>query len=163
MSNGPIANYIYMARSGGRPLGYNAVGPGWKHLLELLDGIMVQTIENAVSNATVALPEYRDAENTAEATVKVLQIKEKFGGLRVYFETDGMSRRFTEYLNGAASFAMGMSLQTCEKCGSRQGAETRKKKEAKYGRVLSLCEGCHEERDHLPEGQWFELGNGDKT
>lgn len=162
---GPCASYEDRSWPGGpgKFVGYDAVGPGWKHLLEILDRIMVRAIENARINAAVTLPEHREEGNTAEASVEILQIKEKFGGLRVYFQTKGMSIRFREYLNGAASFAECMSLRTCEVCGAEEGVETRPNSQRKYSRTLTLCTKHHQERDERPPGEWFQMGNGDKV
>lgn len=149
MSNGPIANYVYSPWKDrpGREVGFDAVGAGWKHILEQLDDLMVNVIENAASNATKALPEFRDAENTAQAAVEIVQIKEKFGGLRVYHRASGMSKGFAAEINGAIRLAERFSYITCEECGSRQEVETRTPKGTKWGRTLTLCASCHKERD----------------
>lgn len=44
-------------------------------------------------------------------SVKIVQIKEKFGGLRFYY--DGGD----EYIRGAVALAEDMSYKTCEECG----------------------------------------------
>lgn len=162
---GPCAAYEYKPWTDrpGKKLGYDAVGPGWKFILETLDRIMVGTIENARSNATIALPQYKEEGNTPEAAVEILQIKEKFGGLRVYLQATGLSANLRGYLSGAVSFAECMSLQTCEVCGVREGVETRPNSQRKYSRTLTLCARHHQERDNTPPGEWFQLGNGDKT
>jgi cytochrome c553 len=160
MSDGPVANYVYKPWKDrpGRELGFNAVGPGWTHILETLDSLMANVVENAISNATIARPEYRVKGNTAEATIEVVQIKEKFGGLRVYYQTSGIGPGMVDLLDGAVRMAEGLAYITCEKCSSLEGTETRIKKSSKYGRTLTLCASCHGERDN---SETFEMGNGD--
>ncbi len=166
MSDGPIANYTYSPwmNKPGTKLGFSAVGPGWTTILESLDELMVNTIEHAVQHGTVVKEKYREAGNTADAKIVVGQIKEKFGGLRVYIDSmEGISDRLQERIHGAVNMAEYMAYKTCEKCGSMDGVDTRNKKDTKAGRTLTLCGVCHEERDNLPPDQWFEFGNGDKT
>jgi hypothetical protein len=165
MSNGPIENYIYAPYRDqpGKTLGYSAVGPGWTKLLEALDSYMVSSIAHAVQHATVVKEEYRDKQCKEDASIVLLQIKEKFGGLRVYWKGEGLGDRIWNQVGGATQLTEMLSYQTCEKCGSMEGAETRNKKDAKYGRILTLCESCHKERDNLAPAERFEFGNGDWT
>jgi hypothetical protein len=167
MSDGPIANYIYNSGypdAADKKLGYAAVGPGWAILLETLDSIMVSSIAHAIQHATVVKEEYRDKQCKTDASIKILQVKEKFGGLRVYWQGEGLGDRIWNQVGGAAHMTEALSYKTCEKCGSMEGAETRKKKDMKLGgRVLTLCESCHKERDNLGPADRFEFGNGDWT
>jgi len=165
ISGGPVANYVYKPWTDrpGKELGFTAVGPGWAHILKTLDSLMANVIENAISNATIARPEYRVKGNTAEATIEVVQIKEKFGGLRVYYQTSGIGPGMVDLLDGAVRMAEGLACITCEKCSSLEGTETRVKKDSKYGRILTLCSKHHNERDNLNSKQVFEIGNGDEV
>jgi hypothetical protein len=150
MSNGPVENYTYSPwlDRPGKKLGYSAVGPGWRTILECLDGIMVNTIENAVANATKAREEYRKEGNSADAAIVVGQIKEKFGGLRVYLDSmTGICESSQNEVYGAIRQAEAMSYRMCEKCGSMDGVETRVKKGAKFGWSLTMCAEHHKERD----------------
>ena len=63
------------------------------------------------------------------APVKLVQIKEKFGGLRFYY--DGGD----EYVDGAVSMAEEMSYKICERCGSPGRPN-------KGGWVVTLCTRC---------------------
>lgn len=161
MSDGPIENYTY-SPWGDRPgtkLGYSAVGPGWTEILKSLDSLMVNTIKYAVRNATLAREEFRQEGNTADAKIVVGQIKEKFGGLRVYIDSmEGISERCQNEIHGAVQMAEYMCYKTCEKCGSMKDVETRCKKDSKRGRTLTLCGECHNERDN---SDVFAIGNGD--
>ena len=165
MSDGPIENYEYSPylNRPGTKLGFSAVGPGWTPILESLDSLMVGSVAHAVQHATVVKEEYRDKQCEADASITILQIKEKFGGLRVYWTGEGLGDRIWNQVSGAVNMAEAMAHKTCEKCGSLDGTATRNRKSEKYGRILTLCGSCHDERDNLAPGQWFEFGNGDKT
>jgi hypothetical protein len=63
--------------------------------------------------------------------VTFVQIKEKFGGLRLYY--DGGD----DYLRGAARLAESISYVTCEQCGNAGTAN-------KSGWIKTLCEPCRE-------------------
>jgi hypothetical protein len=165
--DGPVENYTYKPYRDrpGTKEGYSAVGPGWETILKCLDSTLKNYLENVISNATVAREEYREEGNTGEPKIMIGQIKEKFGGLRVYPDCiEGMSDRYRERVWGAINMAESMSYNMCEKCGSTTGVETRGPAGKKFGgRVLTLCAVHHEERENLPAGAWFEFGNGDKT
>lgn len=69
------------------------VGSGWKHILELVY-----------------------AGKGLTPSVNIVQVKEKFGGLRIYFDSEDMDeyRRFGELV----TLAEYMSARTCEYCGA---------------------------------------------
>jgi len=67
--------------------------------------------------------------------VEILQIKEKFGGLRFY--VDGGSKE----LQQAIRWAMDESLKMCEKCGSREDVEA-KTSPPLHVWIKTLCEDC---------------------
>lgn len=162
MSDGPVANYVYNPWKDrpGKEIGFNAVGPGWQPLLEAVDSIMKWAIETAVTNTTIQNPRFRNETNTVDAHIGVEQIKEKFGGLRIYWESSGIEDRLKNQVYGAIMLAESLSFKICEKCGSFKGTETRVKKEAKWGHTLTLCGICHEKRGN---SEIFEIGNGDKV
>lgn len=163
MNEGPIEGYTY-SPSGSKPgekLGFSAVGPGWTPLLRTLDNFMRGAISHAVQHATVVREEYRDQECEADANIQILQIKEKFGNLRVYWRSNGLGSKIREQVSGAVSMAEAMSLLMCEECGSTEGTETRGKNGSRFSRTLTLCAKHHAERDSLTT-QAFEFGNGDK-
>ncbi len=62
------------------------------------------------------------------------QIKEKFGGLRIYF-SGGDS-----YIDGVVSMAEEMSYKICETCGSPGRPN-------KEGWIITLCEKCKEKNN----------------
>lgn len=69
--------------------------------------------------------------------IKVAQVKEKFGGLRFYYDNgDGNG-----YIDGLVSMAEAMSYVTCEVCGDSG-------KVRKNGYIRTLCD-CHSGKDVL--------------
>ena len=67
-------------------------------------------------------------------SVKIVQIKEKFGGLRFYY--DGGDH----YVHGAVALAEDLSYKICERCGNPG-------KPNKAGWIRTLCDKCEEERN----------------
>ena len=67
-------------------------------------------------------------QNNLEVTV--LQVKEKFGGLRFYISGN------SEYINGLISMAEGMSFYICEYCGERGESSS------KSGWIKTKCKEC---------------------
>lgn len=66
--------------------------------------------------------------------VKFDQIKEKFGGLRVYLSGGD------EYVKGLVRMAEGFSYKICEVCGERGSPN-------KGGWITTLCEGCRNKNE----------------
>lgn len=103
-----------------------AVGPGWMGLLdELFSFLQFHTDKNGYGQ------------------VIAVQIKEKFGGLRFYYEVEGDQKdkygypRSNDFLEGAISFAEYKSYKTCKECGA-----TGKLRGSGFKRVL--CKKCEE-------------------
>ncbi|MDX1470939.1 MAG: hypothetical protein R3213_05550 [Flavobacteriaceae bacterium] len=88
-----------------------SIGGGWRDLVEGL---------------CLSIEELLDEDND----VVVLQIKEKFGGLRFYFE--GSVEGITDLVRDASS----KSFRICETCG-KEGSLT-----AKGYRYRTICEAC---------------------
>lgn len=61
--------------------------------------------------------------------VKFDQVKEKYGGLRLYFSGGD------EYIEGLVSMAEAFSYQVCENCGNKGQPN-------KGGWISTLCESC---------------------
>jgi len=93
------------------------VGKGWEHILSTL----LSVIDHHVSN----LPE------ELKGQIYIVQIKEKFGGLRFYMNHE------TPFINGAITFAERLSESTCEDCG----APGTKKQVG--GWISCRCGECH--------------------
>jgi hypothetical protein len=88
---------------------------GWYELLASVCWRIFQHDRN------IADPEY--------TPVKFDQIKEKYGGLRVYYSGGD------DYIRGVASMAEEYSYKVCEVCGSAG-------KPNKGGWITTLCESC---------------------
>lgn len=113
-----------------RPYGGFAVGPGWWPILEALCG----QIHHHVEWKQNQLEKYQRGEGCPD--VVVTQIKEKFGGLRFYY--DGGD----DMVDGMVRMAESWAARTCEECGapgkSRSG-----------GWIKVLCDNHEEERQAL--------------
>lgn len=80
-------------------------------------------------------------EEADRQNATILQIKEKFGGLRFYFQcADGVSDEDAGRLNDMVDAAEAASVKTCETCG-KPG------KQRGGGWILTLCDEHHEERE----------------
>lgn len=116
-----------------RHVGYSAVGPGWRDILSELDHQFVMLTGMGTSN---------------HAKIQVLQIKEKFGNLRVYVDYDeSLDEETCKKLDEAIARAEQASTYTCEACGSTEGTENRIRKGSQYGWTKTFCQRCHALRD----------------
>jgi hypothetical protein len=101
---------------------------GWYDILSSLCWMISQHEENIVWNTEFKQktePDYK----SDYVPVKFDQIKEKFGGLRVYYSGgDG-------YVGGLVGMASAMSYKICEACGERGSPN-------KGGWIVTLCDGC---------------------
>jgi hypothetical protein len=79
---------------------YPAVGPGWRDLLE-----------RALARIAAAL-----AGSPPDA-FKLVQIKEKFASIRIYWHSDGLSEAAVASIVEAVDLAEARSACTCEQCG----------------------------------------------
>lgn len=98
------------------PYGFEC-GDGWFHLINQLCGFLNHHLKhNQIRH------------------IKVVQVKEKFGGLRFYtYGGDDLSR-------GAIWFAESLSNTICEDCGA-QG------KKNSEGWIVTLCDECRAKRE----------------
>lgn len=110
-----------------------AVGAGWWSIIESLCSVIQNHIDNVES--TREWSKKNDPEFIPESVppVTVAQIKEKFGGLRFYY--DGGD----EYIRGAVRMAEYMADQTCEECGAPGKHRT-------GGWIRTLCDVHEAER-----------------
>lgn len=103
-------------------------GDGWYDILSSLCWKIKQQEDNIRSQTEYK--QQKDVNYTSDYyPVKFDQIKEKFGGLRVYF-TGGDS-----YIEGLVSMAESFSYKICEVCGERG-------KPNKGGWISTLCDKC---------------------
>lgn len=97
-------------------------GDGWYEILSSLCFLIHQYEKNIEAQTK---PNYYP--------VKFHQIKEKFGGLRVYFSGGD------DYLDGLVEMAERWSYRTCEICGE-------KGKPNQKGWITTLCNSCREKK-----------------
>lgn len=109
------------------PYGGFAIGAGWWPIIESL----CSQIQHHVDWKQEQKEKYQRGDGCEQ--VVVAQIKEKFGGLRFYY--DGGD----DYVNGLVSMAESWAARTCEECGkpgtSRSG-----------GWIKTLCDEHEAER-----------------
>jgi hypothetical protein len=99
-------------------------GDGWYSILSNLCWEITQHESNLA-----AQQKYSDEEPVNYSPVRFDQIKEKFGGLRVYY-TGG-----DEFVRGLVSMADAISYSVCEACGE-------KGKPNEKGWIATLCDNC---------------------
>jgi translation initiation factor 1 (eIF-1/SUI1) len=63
--------------------------------------------------------------------IRIVQIKEKFGGLRIHIKGSD------EFINGVTSLAQSLAYKICENCGTNQDVITNKK-----GWYKTYCAKC---------------------
>ena len=101
---------------------YASIGKGWNEL---------------VSNLCYKIAQYqKNVKDPSFEDPVVVQIKEKFGGLRFYFYGGD------DYIRGMVDFAESMSFSICEDCSKPGGAKGR-------GWVRTLCEDCDQKEVSL--------------
>jgi hypothetical protein len=82
--------------------GYPTVGEGWQDLLE-----------RALKRIAAAV-----AREPAGSGIQIVQIKEKFGTLRLYFDGQKLSKKALAKIREAIELAEARSACTCEECGN---------------------------------------------
>lgn len=118
----------------GEPYGGFAIGAGWWPILEALCS-QIDSYTKWRNNTRVSLLKDNPHDHAIPELVPpvvVQQIKEKFGGLRFYYEGGD------EYIRGLVSMAESWAGHSCEECGSPGQRRT-------GGWVRTLCD-LHEER-----------------
>ena len=86
-----------------------SVGPGWADLVRAA---------------------YQACE---DADIRIVQVKEKFGGLRIYYEGTRTDRQSDDHVWDLINALEAKSLRTCETCGGRG-------KPRSGGWIKTLCE-----------------------
>jgi hypothetical protein len=114
----------------GQPYGGIAVGSGWWLIIEKL----CESIQSHINWKNQQFEKY--GHGTEIPQVVVEQIKEKFGGLRFYYQGGD------EYVNGMVRLAEAWADATCEVCG-----EPGKRRSG--GWIRTLCDTHEEERQAI--------------
>jgi len=106
-------------------------GNGWYDLLSSVCWRISQHEKNIEERIRIRNEAGKDNDeiDLKYSPVKFDQIKEKFGGIRIYY-TGG-----DEYVNGVVSLADEMSYKLCEVCGN-SGTPS------KDGWITTLCDNC---------------------
>lgn len=109
-------------------------GDGWYEILSSLCFMIAQQERNIEGNN-----KYRISQNQEPVeyeSFRFTQVKEKFGGLRVYYYGGN------EYTRGLIGMAECWSYNTCEKCGEK-GSKRGK------GWITVLCDKCDNKEKRL--------------
>lgn len=109
------------------------VGDGWYDILSCLCYSIVQ-YENMIKNSnTWSETQFGELAQKYKnyCPVKFDQVKEKYGGLRVYFNGGD------DYVDGLISMAETMSYKICEVCGNPG-------KPNESGWIVTLCDNCQQ-------------------
>ena len=107
------------------------VGSGWHEIISNVCWMIAQHERNKEGNKKYL--EKNDPEKLATLPeyfpVKFDQVKEKYGGLRLYFSGGD------EYVEGLINMAEAFSYTVCEVCGNKGEPN-------KGGWISTLCESC---------------------
>jgi len=107
------------------------IGNGWYEILSSVCWMISQHERNKEDNKKYL--EKNDPERLASEPeyfpVKFDQVKEKYGGLRLYFSGGD------DYVEGLVSMAEAFSYKVCEVCGNKGEPN-------KSGWISTLCESC---------------------
>lgn len=124
-----------LKESKNEPIGAYGIecGDGWFEILSSLCFMIAQHERNIEGNNKYLEKQNRADEIVAYEPFRFTQIKEKFGGLRIYYYGGN------EYIRGLIGMAESWSYHTCEKCGQ-------KGKPDKRGWIMTLCESCGEKK-----------------
>lgn len=109
------------------------VGDGWYWLLDTL----METIHSYCKNNNKSYP-------------NILQIKEKFGGLRFYCSSDSDSDNYSNRLiDGMVWLAEHQSYHICETCGTTEnvGRTTTRW-------ITTICEDCFKKNERIKDYGW---------
>ena len=78
-------------------------------------------------------------ETNPPKELRFFQVKEKFGGLTLYFEGE---KDHYEKIREIVSNARTESHKTCEFCGSKENVSP-----TKHGWIRNLCQKCHNRKE----------------
>lgn len=109
---------------------------GWYNIISSVC-YQIKQHEKNIAERIVARNKYKkenDKSDLEYIPVKFDQIKEKFGGLRIY-QSGG-----DDYVDGLISMAEEMSYKTCERCGCPGSPN-------KQGWIMTLCDSCRKNNE----------------
>lgn len=98
------------------------------------------------SQVVVILSERLDTilQASPGASIEVVQVKEKFGGLRFYYSLHGVNDDLARGLREAVTWAQGVCARVCERCGRRGFLD-----QSQSGWFSTLCPTCHADRESM--------------
>ena len=107
------------------------VGNGWYDILSSLCYSIVEYENMIKDNNTCSEKQFGEPAQKYKnyCSAKFDQVKEKYGGLRVYFNGGD------DYVDGLISMAENMSYKICETCGQKGYPN-------KEGWIITLCDKC---------------------
>ena len=106
-------------------------GDGWYQILDSLCGNIQNYIDWNNKSAEAGYKDFKPVEQ-----VVAVQVKEKFGGLRFYY--DGGN----DHISGMVRMAESWAANTCEECGSPGKVRT-------GGWIRTLCDEHAKEREEV--------------
>lgn len=109
-------------------------GDGWFMLLDELMGNIVNHLENK--------NKFNLREGKQELTINITQIKEKFGGLRFYYNGGD------DYIDGMVRMAESLSYKICEYCGTTKNIGYTK------GWITTICKDCWQSNSQTNNMKW---------
>lgn len=135
---------------------YTSCGDGWGDLITSLVAVIdwklgrwedVREIQAGIKTSGKPEPEwiaeyFKKTPNNPLDTFEILQVKEKFGGLRFYY--GGITGENGEFVDGAVHMAESLSRKLCERCGNTSDG---KQVPGVYW-MKTLCE-AHKEKEIL--------------
>jgi len=116
------------------------IGNGWYDLLSSVCWRIFQHEQNLSDRIRIRSKnnQENDQSDLNYVPVKFDQIKEKIGGLRIYFSGGD------DYVEGVIGMAEEMSYKICEECGN-------KGKPNKSGWITTLCNNCrNKDKEWIP-------------
>ena len=95
---------------------------------------------------------------------KLVQVKEKFGGLCFYYTTTSTTDADRDRAREIVRFYEKMSYETCDECGTTVDVSTGTLDGGKFGWVRTMCEPCRlqEILDHLETPKSWELTDAEE-
>ena len=103
-------------------------GDGWYNILDILCSHIQNHLEHNL----------KKEQKLEIVNVEATQVKEKFGGLRFYYNGGD------EFIEGLVWMAEGLSNRTCEECGAPATQND-------IGWIHTLCQPCRDNYDKIRE------------
>ena len=106
-------------------------GDGWYNIIDVL----CCQVQNHLKH------NLKKDQDPAAVNVEAVQVKEKYGGLRFYYNGGD------EFIEGLVWMAEAISEQTCEECAAAGTQNS-------VGWIRTLCDPCRDNYDKIREEKW---------